>query len=165
MFLACWNLSKNISVKESIFSRIFFWKTTKENMFIWKIWEKLYHMIVYISNQSVSEWIVDQVITRSATVFGFKCRFKSLKCKWTHLSSPVLHINHCHHRFIIYICIIRCLLSPDDVLYVVFELISKIKYAVCKLNDEPPRLLGEKLCFLFCFRVQTASLNSEAIRP
>ena len=90
-----------------------------------------------------------------------------------------------------YICIIVCLLSPDDVLYVELELISKIKYAVCKLDDEP---LGERdfsfhrsalffvlgffvFCLLFLqwkpdlliplsFQVlQTASLNSEAIRP
>lgn len=33
-------------------------------------------------------------------------------------------------------CIILCLLSPDDVLYVVLELASKMKYAVCKLDDE-----------------------------
>lgn len=37
-------------------------------------------------------------------------------------------------------------------LYIVLELISKLKNAVCKLDDECPRLVGKNdLCYLNCF--------------
>lgn len=65
------------------------------------------------------------------------------------------------------ICIILCLLSPDAVLYVVLELISKNKHAVCKLDDEPVSF-EEVLCvfvlgFVCFFSVKVGDIDFSAL--
>lgn len=64
----------------------------------------------------------------SASGLGFKC-------KWSHLSSPIL-------IRLIAAAFIWIILSPEDVLYVALDLLSKIKYAVCQWDDEPVTFWG-----------------------